>query len=309
MHWCFKGLVLGATLAVLAFSTPAQAREPHIYGYRMDPWNYLLVVHEDEWATIKLRTRVRELIPVGGDFAYEPTDEELQRLFEIPTLARVRAEVIKPAAPNFLGNPGQLYRIHIEGTVRGETLRTMFHANAGEVRERVRQEIERLYTRHERLESEALYYGVILALRALSQVDRLPADLSPSLLLSNVGASAIDIETGEAAERAGPVDRFGSPEEGRSFATELRDEPGLADAGRGRAVKGGDAARGPVGVSSGADSEGPARGAHDVAPRLGTLVEADEDTLGSFGEEPSAVEILAGTLKSPLQSKAEGVDR
>jgi hypothetical protein len=115
----------------------------------------------------------------------------LIRSYEKRVLCRVRAEVVVPAPPNFLKNPGRQYRISFQGGEIAPDYSHVFNVNASDALNEVENEFFELYRRAEGMDREAVFYGMILAMRSLNEAQRLPARVSVSLLNSEIGRYSI----------------------------------------------------------------------------------------------------------------------
>jgi len=148
------------------------------HGYIMDDQHKLLVKHENNVATIQLHKKTR---PAGGPFEYYDLDTgedtSIIRYEEIEELYRIRAEVLVPAPPNYLKNPGMRYRIMMEGITVAPDYTKVFEANAGDALAAIFNEIDLIYNDTHGIYRPAVYYGAIIALRILNQAGLLPAEL------------------------------------------------------------------------------------------------------------------------------------
>lgn len=124
----------------------------------------------------------------------EGTPEEprgLIRSYQKRVLCRVRSEVVVPAPPNFLKNPGRQYRISFQGGEIAPDYSHVFNVNASDALNEVENEFFELYRRAEGMDREAVFYGMILAMRCLNEAQRLPARVPVSLLNSEIGRYTI----------------------------------------------------------------------------------------------------------------------
>ncbi len=150
------------------------------------------------------------------------------RAYEKRVLCRVRADVVVPAPPNFLKNPGRQYRISFHGGEIAPDYSRVFNVNASDALNEVEDEFWELYRRAYGMDREALFYGMILAMRCLNEAQRLPARVPVSLLNSEIGRYTIQPPY---MDKPKPVrlDRFKGLHEAQGlnteFSTELNSRP------------------------------------------------------------------------------------
>ncbi|MBI2434567.1 MAG: hypothetical protein HYV26_17060 [Candidatus Hydrogenedentes bacterium] len=178
------------------------------HGFILDDQYKLIVEHKNDTAIIKLHKWQR---PPGGPFLFydEETGEEesIIRYEDQIELLRIRAEVLIPAPPNYLKNPGLRYRITINGITVAPDFHTVFESNAGNALGAVFSEITDIYNRAEGIYRTAIYYGAIVALRVLNQTAHLPAELPIGTMKSR--SAQLRIEGEYLTRRAQPrVERF-----------------------------------------------------------------------------------------------------
>lgn len=113
------------------------------------------------------------------------------RSYQKRVLCRIRSDVVLPAPPNFLKNPGRQYRISFQGGEIAPDYSHVFNVNASDALNEVENEFWELYRRAEGMDREAVYYGMILAMRSLNEAQRLPARVPVSLLNSEIGRYTI----------------------------------------------------------------------------------------------------------------------
>jgi len=195
-----RGTLLRITAIAVALCLVAGiagAGEVRQYGdYFRD--KYILHAREyDGLAKIVLMDRSRE---VGGPVVSKQTSgriieetedgeevDEVIRKWEERELASIRSEIILPAEPNYIKNPGWEYKIIIDGLTTDPSFKRVFHAPAGEVLDLIEYHFSELIDRASGFEREALYYGMLLAMRALNESQRLPARIPLTVLNSAVG--------------------------------------------------------------------------------------------------------------------------
>jgi hypothetical protein len=126
-----------------------------------------------------------------GTEGKEEEPRGLIRSYKKRVLCRIRSDVVVPAPPNFLKNPGRQYRISFQGGEIAPDYSHVFNVNASDALNEVEAEFWELYRRAEGMDREAVYYGMILAMRCLNEAQRLPARVAVSLLNSEIGRYTI----------------------------------------------------------------------------------------------------------------------
>lgn len=244
---------LGGILSCLFLAGAAGAQQDLIYTERPlkygDYFRDQYVLHateRDGWVDVELTQLGRA---TGGPFVdtsvptylemqeqtlkhaikgVNPDDQPIIRYRAKRILCRVRAEIIAPAPANFLKNPGRRYRITMQGMDIAPEYNHIFQANADQVLDLVEAEFWELYRRAHGMDREAIYFGMILAMRALNETQRLPARVPMTVLESEAGRAAIE---GPFMDHRATVklERFGNIQEGKAlnklFQTDLDTRP------------------------------------------------------------------------------------
>lgn len=246
------------------------AQETSFYGKAEDPDFYndipmkygdyfreqfmLHATEHDGWVDIELTkndrakggpemdNHVRTYLELRDEAANGPDPENapIIRYRTKRILCRIRAEVIAPAPPNFLKNPGRRYRITMQGMDLEPDYNHIFQCNADEVLDRVEAEFWEFYRRAHGMDREAIYFGMILAMRALNETQRLPARVPLTVMESEAGRNSIQ---GPFMDPRGQVklERFAGADQGQAlnklFQTELTSRPSDARTRAGNSVQ------------------------------------------------------------------------
>jgi hypothetical protein len=196
---------------------PYTGQFPKTHGMYLDSQHRLHILEDQGEATIYLLKKNRA--PGGPTFFIDESTGEpefIVRFEERDALARIRAEVLFPAVPNYLKNPGQFYRITVEGLQVAPDYYNIIEVDAANALDAFQTEIHKLMAATFGAEKEALYYGGILAMQALNQSNYLPASVPLTVLRSNVGEIRIQ-GGGMTRVRQPRLDRFTEVAEGQSF--------------------------------------------------------------------------------------------
>jgi hypothetical protein len=219
----------GLTLAMALLCTiAAHAGEIRNYGMYLEDKYFLRTAENAGEVTILLREEMRAK---GGPSLWvepESDDEPIIRYKDERALARITSQVLLPAPPNYLKNPGVKYRVTIEGIEIGPEFATMFHVNAGDARNAVQTEMAKLIQLAHGIERDALYYGTVLALRALNEAQRMPAEIPLTVLRSDVGQFRIS-GPGLTRREVGRTQRFSDVKEGQEFNRVMEVDDRLTD--------------------------------------------------------------------------------
>lgn len=180
-----------SVFALLCCTQWAHAAEVRNYGMYLEDKYFLRVEEDAGIVTIILREESRA---TGGPSLFvdpETNDDPVIRYKAEHPLVRLAAEVILPSAPNYLKNPGQTYRITIEGIEVAPQYTRIFEVVAADALNAVRSEMSNFISRTEGIQKDALFYGTVLALRAFNEAQRLPAEIPLTVLRSDVGSFRI----------------------------------------------------------------------------------------------------------------------
>ena len=179
------------TVALCVAASLAHAGEVRQYG---DYFRDKYVLHAREANGLAKIVLVKKDRQVGGPVVSKQTsgervaeNEEVIRMWKEMELAAIHAEIILPAEPNYIKNPGWEYKVTIDGLSTAPNYQRVFQAPAAEVLDRIEYHFGDLIARADGFQKEALYYGMLLAMRALNEAQRLPARIPASILNSAVG--------------------------------------------------------------------------------------------------------------------------
>lgn len=184
-------LFLFSLLLLLAFPSQAVLKEfvddlrdydlegnVQFHGFTLDDQYKLRVEQRDNWCIIRLDKNQRA--PGGPFLWFDPkTGEEASviRFDDETPLAEIRSEVLIPSAPNYLKNPGQRYRITINGLGVAPWYHRVFEAPAAGVLDAVFTEFNALYSYANGIERDALFFGMVIAVRVLNESQHLPSEM------------------------------------------------------------------------------------------------------------------------------------
>ena len=236
-------------LAVLGVHPFAYAIDSfRTYGVYLDANHLVQVIQEENEITIELFSRGRttggpHVVPalapeIIADARQAPEVSALAQEEEAPIiryghatpLARIRSEVLVVAPPNYVKNPGQRYRVLIEGLEAAPDFETVFEVDAADALAAVRSEMVHVYAETEGLVKDALFFGTMLALRALNEFGYLPADIPLTVLRSEAGQLRIQGGAYSRGEQ-GRLVRFEDIEEGAEYRSTLEPDAELSGAG------------------------------------------------------------------------------
>ncbi|MBI1318633.1 MAG: hypothetical protein GC168_06760 [Candidatus Hydrogenedens sp.] len=206
---------------VLLLSAQGRAGEVRQYG---DYFRDKYIVHateEDGTVTIRMTTLDRA---TGGPDASKKAggrratseDETIIRYYKEEYLASIRSEILLPAPPNYVKNPGRMYRITVQGLELDPYFNVAYDVNAADVLDSIEYQFKKMVSRHEGIYRDALYYGMLLGMRALNEAQRLPARLPLTVEKSKVGEVRLSGPFLEGREIP-KLQRFTSVEEGASY--------------------------------------------------------------------------------------------
>jgi len=161
-------------------------KKPH--GFRMDDKHFLFVDQKDNWAIIKIIKDQRA--PGGPELHFDPEtgeDESIIRFDDEQLLFQVRSEVILPAPPNYLRNPGRRYRITLKGLGIAPEYHRIIEVDAAYALDAVYSEMAKIYSRVDGIYREALFWGVLIAMREFNFKDHMRAEIPLTVLNSKGG--------------------------------------------------------------------------------------------------------------------------
>jgi len=178
---------LGILVLATCVAGAARAELPRFHGDYLDGRHVLLVREFEGCATVLIRADTRA---PGGPDIYVNTDTEEEvpviRVEKERELVRICSDVLVPSEPNYIKNPGKRYRITFEGIEVAPEYNRVFEVNAADALDAVFNEFSKVYRRATGIQKDALYFGGILAARALNEAGHLPARIPASVLRSDV---------------------------------------------------------------------------------------------------------------------------
>ncbi len=173
---------------MLLAAAPLRAADIRYHGLTLNDQYRLQLEEVDGTVTFVLLKKDRAaggpaLFPASAD-AETPA---IIRKDTLERLARLRVEVLRPAAPNYVRNPGERFRITIDGMDAVPNFTRDFEADAADALAAVYTNMHALFSMTYGVRREALYTGTLVALRVLNEAQRLPAELPLTTLRSGVG--------------------------------------------------------------------------------------------------------------------------
>jgi hypothetical protein len=208
---------VGALGSARAPMNYVEQQNPKHHGYILDMRNRIQIVEAEGWMTLHLHSRERI---EGGPFTtYNPMTGGEDPIFRHETLRplmRIRSEVLIPAAPNYVRNPGQRYRISMEGLTIAPDYTRVFEVMAADALDTITKEWETMMLSLSGIERKAMEFGRILALQLMNESGYLPARVPITVLRSGGGLFRI---AGPSMGRmdVGRLERFGEVSEGGQF--------------------------------------------------------------------------------------------
>jgi len=177
---------VGVVLMAAILLPCAWADEPRYLGAEIDNQNKLTIKQTAGDLVVSIVSRARP-----GEDAVPRVPAELNRLTAQKDLAHIRSEILKPAAPNYLKNPGQSYRITVESLALTPPYVSVANVNAADARGYLTGEICKVRDLSQGVEKEALNYASLLVVSALTEVGLFPANIPLSQQRSKVGQARI----------------------------------------------------------------------------------------------------------------------
>lgn len=156
------------------------------HGFQMNDQYRLMIEQSNNVLTVSLIKRNRAasggLVPnvVAGEGA-------VARYADKKVLAKVTAEVLKPSAPNYLRNPGERYRITIEGVELSPDFKSSSEVDAATAIDTYQREFARLEAMAYGIEREAIRAGAGLALGVFNDSGFMPANIPLTVRESSSG--------------------------------------------------------------------------------------------------------------------------
>ena len=195
------------------------------HGLYLDEKNKLKIEESDGWTTVILQRKARAAGGPQEIFSEESGEvEPVIRFGMEERLVRMRSEVLVPAEPNYIRNPGQRYRISIEGIEVAPHYARVFEVDAADALDAVTNEFRQLQSYTDGPKKLAMYYGGLLSMRALNESGRIPAVIPITVLRSQGGEFRIQGE-GMGRGKVGSQKRFEATAEGGAFKKVMEDNP------------------------------------------------------------------------------------
>ncbi len=189
---------LPITFAITAvISTVAMADNILYHGATLDEQHHVQLAQELNSIKIGIveRTRVigeETIMPLGSSNTVGVT----QRRTPKPRyLCEVRVQILQSSAPNYIQNPGQRYRISVQGLSVAPGYGNVVEVFAAQARDTVFFEIEKLRQLTSGIEKEALAVAAPIVVNAFKASQTLPAEIFESVRRSRGGRFRITEDT------------------------------------------------------------------------------------------------------------------
>jgi hypothetical protein len=200
------------------------------HGVELDDKHFIELDETEGWITVILKKRERGL--AGDEYVEEDVpgvSVRRIRFMERYPLLRMRVEVMAPAPPNYVRNPGTRYRVMLQGIRVAKDYQRIFEVDAYDALAAVQNELRRFISYSKSaIERDALQMASILALRALNESQHLPAEIPLTVLRSKVGQFRIQ-GAGLIRGEVHQVRRMTRVKEGVRFVTVLDRQPEMVD--------------------------------------------------------------------------------
>ena len=187
--WAF---FVAAVVSLLAIQLAASEELVRYHGFRLDEKHLLLLEQRYREITIGITIRSRNIGNTERTRTRDETSDTIERFGTVDYLARITAQVLKPSAPNYLSNPGERYRIVIEGLSVDPDFSATIEADAIVARAAVLSELDRLGSRAGGIRREALHHAGSYALQILNETGLMPAPIPVSIQQSAAGRIRFD---------------------------------------------------------------------------------------------------------------------
>ena len=162
------------------------------HGFRLDERHLLLLEQRHREIEIGIATRSRNIGDTARTRTRDESSETAGRFETVEYLAKITAEVLKPSAPNYMSNPGERYRITIEGLSVDPDYVVRVEADAIVARATVLSALNELGARAAGIQREALHHAGPYALQVLNETDLMPAPIPTSIQESQAGRIRFD---------------------------------------------------------------------------------------------------------------------
>ncbi len=225
-------LLMASLLGIISAQSVRAEDVIRHHGFRLDDRHLLLLEQRHRDIKIGIATRSRNVGDTARTRTRDESSDTIDRFGTVDFLVRLSAEVLKPSAPNYLRNPGERYRITIEGLSVDPDFSAVIEADAIVARTALLSELDRLGARTSGIQREALHYAGPYALQILNETALMPAPIPTSIQESKAGRIRFD----------NPALQRESLEAGRKLYTGAKPKPTTLSplAGRSTDSSGGD---------------------------------------------------------------------
>jgi hypothetical protein len=156
------------------------------HGFQLNEQYRLLIEQVNNTLDIVLIKRNRA--ESGGLLPNIVTGEEtVARYADKKTLAHVQVEVLKPAAPNYLRNPGERYRITLQGVELEPDFKRVVEVEAAGAIKAWQSQFAEFEAKISGVDREAMHEASGLALGVLNVAGHMPAAIPLTVMKSSVG--------------------------------------------------------------------------------------------------------------------------
>lgn len=164
---------------------------PRMFGMPLNERDRVEVQQTAGTLAIALVSRNR--VPPNKSFSVD--GEKIQRITERIELMKVRSEVIVAAAPNFRCNPGDRYRITVDGVCFTPHYHSVREVGSEEALAYLYGEFSKLQGRLDGVQRAAVQQSAGISLAALNRAGFLPPDVSKTVLESKAGKARFGEDT------------------------------------------------------------------------------------------------------------------
>ena len=162
------------------------------HGFRLDDKHLLLLEQRHREIIIGIAVRSRNIGDTLRTRTRDGAGDTMERFGKVEHLARISVEILKPSAPNYLRNPGERYRIIIEGVAADPDFRARIETDAIAARQTVLTQFDALGARTHGIQREALHYAGPYVLQVFNETNLMPAPIPTSIAESRVGRIRFD---------------------------------------------------------------------------------------------------------------------
>ncbi len=181
----------GVLCALAAGSAGGQETLRH-HGFRLDERHLLLLEQRHREIEVGIATRSRNIGDTSRTRTRDDSSEAAGRFETVDYLVKITAEVLKPSAPNYLSNPGERYRLTVEGLSLDPDYVMQAEVDAIVARETVLSALGELSARASGIQREALHYAGPYVLQVLNETGLMPAPIPESIQESQAGRIRFD---------------------------------------------------------------------------------------------------------------------